>query len=100
MPAHYIHPRGADLAFTAQWLDTETGLPIPLTGLTLMPFEVRPAALADDIRMIVTDGPAGIFSVTCQWSSNWPDGIGHLVDFRAQASNGALLSINIPVQLI
>lgn len=100
MSNFYYHPRGSDLIFAAQWIDTETGLPIPLTGVTLTPFEVTPPGLAASILMTVTDPANGGFVVSCPWSSAWPDGIGHLVNMRAKASTGDLLSINIPVVLI
>lgn len=95
----YFHPRGADLLIDAQWISVDTETPIDLTGVTLEPFEIEPAGLAASMTMTVTDAAAGRFRIACPWSSAWPDGVGRLVSIRVQPSNGAPLSIKIPVQL-
>jgi len=99
MSGVYRHPRGADLHITAQWLD-ETGTPINLTGVTLAPFEIVPAALAASITMTVTVPLQGTFTIDCPWGDSWPDGIGRLVTIRAKPSNGGALSIPIPLELV
>lgn len=98
MSGVYKHPRGANLSFAAQWKDAN-GVPIDLTGVTLTPFEIVPAALAPSITATVTDPSQGKFTVACPWSSAWPDGTGPLVTLRFQPSNGGPLSVKIPVQL-
>ncbi len=97
------HPRGADLNLDMTW-QNEDGTPVDLTGIALVPFEVIPAALESEVVVTITDAEAGEFSVRIPWGDGWPaTGIGSFasgpVAFRIQASNGGLLSQNIPVVL-
>ena len=90
--------RGSDLALTCTWKDS-TGAPVNMSGMTLAPFEVTPAALAANITASVTNGPLGIFSVGIPWNANVPAGTGYLVSFRIKPNNGLPLEELIPVVL-
>lgn len=47
-----------------------------ITGWTFAVSEVSPAALAGAITCTVTDGPAGVATLSADWSSSWPTGTG------------------------
>lgn len=102
-----ILPRGSELFLTCTWTD-ESGVAVDLTGLTLTAFEVQPTALQNDVSIVVTNATGGVFTIELPWSLEWPaitdgpqkNGLGPLVSLRIQSSNGAPLSVLIPVVLI
>ena len=82
--------RGGNMRLNCQWTETTAGVtsPVPLTGVTFTPFEVEPAALATGMTFTITDGVNGRFRVDRAWNSDWPDGTGAIVSFRAQSNDG------------
>lgn len=97
------HHRGANFSVGINIINTRTGDVVPVFTLTATLFEVEPASLAASMTVAVDSHPIDDtvpqITVACPWSSSWPDGVGELVSFRIQLSNGAAIP-KIPVVLI